>query len=101
MGEKEMKECPIHDTLQDTHDCYNDTVKYLFDARRIGGEANAACEVMLGSHNQESIEKAIAYIEMHCNGDGNRVGAHFAQLLGMRDNLTFALGEAGYNAYKY
>ena len=99
--EKEMKECPIHDTLQDTHDCYNDTVKYLFDARRIGGEANAACEVMLGSHNQESIEKAIAYIEMHCNGDGNRVGAHFAQLLGMRDNLTFALGEAGYNAYKY
>lgn len=109
---------PIHDTIQDTHDCYNSTVEYLFDARKnagnivVGDDKNGrnnndaaaaadACEVMLGSHNQESIEKAIEYIETHCDGDGNRVGAHFAQLLGMRDNLTFALGEGGYNAYKY
>ena len=95
-------ESPIHNTIQDTHDCYNPTVKFLFDARRMAtssttttmvGDNNSkednntsenasaaeACEVMLGTHNQESIEKAIAYIETHCEGNGNHVGSHFAQ----------------------
>lgn len=98
---------PIHDTLQDTHDCYDAMVQFLFDARLdsggAGGHGHEACEVMLGSHNQESVERAVAYVEGRRRaGAGDlRPAAHFAQLLGMRDNLTFALGEAGYNAYKY
>lgn len=102
-------ESPIHDSLQDTHDCYNDTVRFLLDGRLRshasggGGSGNEACEVMLGSHNRESVEMAVAYIEEHRrSGAGDlRAGVHFAQLLGMRDNLTFALGSGGYNAYKY
>ena len=54
---------------------------------------------MCGTHNQESIEKALDFLENE--SDNRDVGFHCAQLLGMRDNLTFALGKRGYNAYKY
>ena len=68
-------------------------MEWLFEHRR---QFKTSAEVMLGSHNQETIEKAVKII-----GSGeDDLGAHFAQLLGMRDNLTFALGKNKYNAYK-
>ena len=87
---------PIHDSIQDTHDCYNSNVRYLFEHRL---RHDTRSEVMLGTHNQESIEKALDFVENRAKGKD--VGFHCAQLLGMRDNLTFALGKRGYNAYKY
>merc|ERR1712046_22770 len=97
-AEEEGVPSPIHSSIENTHGCYDSSVRALFQSRL---ESGSKAEVMLGTHNQASIEKAIQFIEDNCDGDGNQVGAHFAQLLGMRDNLTYALGKGGYNAYKY
>jgi proline dehydrogenase len=51
---------------------------------------------MVATHNRESVEKAVALME----SVGTTEGVHFAQLLGMRDDLTFNLGNSGYKAYK-
>jgi len=88
---------PIHDSLQDTHKCYNDSVEYLL---RHSVETDKKLEVMCATHNQESIEKAIRL--MNELGIEQRDGTvHFGQLYGMSDNLTYNLGEEGYLAYKY
>jgi len=71
-------------------------------------------EVMCATHNQKSIEKAIALMEkldlhphpklsgMDCT-DESRADhvVHFAQLYGMCDHLTYPLGRNKYSAYKY
>ena len=58
------------------------------------------CNVMVASHNQESVELCLA--EMASLGlDPREGGVYFGQLLGMADHLTFSLGRHGYNAYKY
>merc|ERR1712176_804173 len=55
--------------------------------------------VMLATHNRASLEHAVA--EMARLGlSRDHPGVHFAQILGMVDNLTNSLGLAGYNASK-
>lgn len=88
---------PIHDTLQDTHDCYNDSVDFLL-AHSVQSDKNV--EVMVASHNQESIEKAIASMNKH-GVDRKDAVICFAQLYGMADNLSYNMGKHGYRAYKY
>ncbi|GMH88213.1 hypothetical protein TL16_g11091 [Triparma laevis f. inornata] len=88
---------PINDTIEDTHNMYNDTVSMLMEDRKVNNTKN---EVMIASHNRTSVESAIKKVEEL--GIDNKSGAiHFAQLLGMRDDLSFSLGCAGFNAYKY
>lgn len=88
---------PINDTIEDTHNMYNDTVSMLMEDRKVNNTKN---EVMIASHNRTSVESAIKKVEEL--GIDNKSGAiHFAQLLGMRDDLSFSLGSAGFNAYKY
>jgi proline dehydrogenase len=90
----EMKyESPINETEQDTHDNYNAIVDWLIRHKK---EHGTKAEVMVASHNRESIEKAVDLIQ-----ETGVDGVHFAQLLGMRDDLTFNLGNKGYKAYKY
>ena len=55
---------------------------------------------MLASHNQQSIEKAIAVMD-ECDVDPKDSTICFAQLFGMADNLSYNLGKYGYRAYKY
>ena len=56
-------------------------------------------EVMVASHNQGSIEHAVAH--MHdLDLDPGTCGVYFGQLLGMSDTLTYVLGGNGYRAYK-
>lgn len=90
---------PIHDTVQDTHDCYDGALEYLL--REVKSNDFPTIEVMCASHNRESIEKAIEL----CNELGLAARANdnlsFAQLFGMSDDLTIPLGERGYNVYKY
>ncbi len=45
-------ESPIHETIQDTHDCYNNNMKHILSnlAQNDG--------VLIGSHNLESVELA-------------------------------------------
>eukprot|EP00434_Breviolum_minutum_P017945 symbB.v1.2.015826.t1/scaffold1191.1/size132917/5 len=55
--------------------------------------------VMLATHNRHSLQKAVHEMErLGLSRDHPRI--HFAQILGMVDNLTWALGLAGYNASK-
>jgi|UPI000581A838 proline dehydrogenase len=88
---------PIQDTIQDTHDCYNNSVDFLL---KHAIQSDKTCELMLATHNQESIEKAIHSMNEH---GVNRKDPTicFGQLFGMSDNLTFNLGRHGYRAYKY
>jgi len=88
---------PIHDTAQDTHRCYDEVVELLLRHRMQHGPG---VEMMIATHNKESIEKAVSLM----NEIGlypNDATVHFAQLYGMSDNLTFTLGNSGYNAFKY
>ena len=55
---------------------------------------------MLAMHNQESVEKAIQVMN-ELGVDRTDTTISFAQLYGMKDNLTYNLGKHGYRAYKY
>jgi len=88
---------PIHDTLQDTHDCYNDSVKFLLKHSKT---SNKTTEVMCATHNQETIELAIEAMN-EIGIDRKAQTICFAQLFGMMDNLTYKLGHTGFRAYKY
>lgn len=98
---------PIHDTIQETHDCYNDSVEYLL--RQSVSKTTTKLkqpalpkkiELMVASHNQSSIEKAIQVMnELNMNPSSSTIC--FAQLYGMSDHLTYNLGQHGYRAYKY
>ncbi|KAL3143867.1 hypothetical protein ABBQ32_003688 [Trebouxia sp. C0010 RCD-2024] len=85
---------PIHDTLEDTHHNYNRCVKEMMSQVKAHG-----FEMMVASHNQASVETAVAL--MHEMGmHPTESGVHFGQLLGMADHLTYTLGASGYQAYK-
>lgn len=88
---------PIHDSIEDTHKSYNGSVELLM---RHAKKSDKQVEVMLATHNQESVEKAIAVMN-ELEIDRNSPTVAFAQLYGMKDNLTFNLGRHGYRAYKY
>lgn len=88
---------PIHPTIEDTHRCYNDSVDYILERSTV---SDKCIELMLATHNQESIEKAI--VSMNKYGiDRQASTVCFGQLLGMADNLSFNLGKHGYRAFKY
>lgn len=88
---------PIHDTIDDTHRCYDEAVKILLEYRKKHGPG---LEVMIASHNKMSIEKTVQLMA-EIGLDATDSTVHFAQLYGMADNLTFPLGSHGYNAFKY
>ncbi len=95
---KSMKyPCPIHDTAEDTHKCYDDVVEYLL---RYRWQHGSGTEIMIATHNQESIEKAVALMTQF-GLEPQDTSVYFAQLFGMRDNITFPLGRKGYNVFKY
>ena len=55
---------------------------------------------MVASHNQASIEHTVAGLAARGLAPSGS-GVYFGQLLGMADNLTFTLGQHGYDAFKY
>ena len=84
---------PIHDTKEDTDNCYNDSLKYTI-------ENIANFELFSGTHNYES---NLLLPELMKNAglerDDKRV--FFSQLYGMSDNISFNLASEGYNVCKY
>jgi len=89
-------ESPIHDCIEDTHQCYDQVMEKLFQYDST--QRKNLVEIMCASHNQNSIEQTLEFIEKY-GKDKNTV--HFAQLLGMSDHLTYTLGVNGYRSYKY
>jgi len=88
---------PIHETIEETHASYNEAVDYLL---RQSVQSDQLIELMCATHNQSSIEKAIAAMEKY-GVDRNKSTICFGQLYGMSDHLSFNLGRSGYRAYKY
>lgn len=86
---------PIHRTKQDTDDNFNRNVEKVV---KLMGQGEKI-EMMIASHNQESVALTLQYAKE--NGLANDAPIHFAQLMGMADNLTFLLGHEKYKAYKY
>ena len=87
---------PIHDNAENTHLCYNAAVELLLR----WGVRNPGLEIMVASHNKESIEKTVRLMSKLGISPNDR-SVHFAQLYGMSDNLSFTLGNHGYSTFKY
>ncbi|KAK9865686.1 hypothetical protein WJX84_004061 [Apatococcus fuscideae] len=86
---------PVHDSLEDTHACYDRCVAQLMQHVAEGnGE-----EMMVASHNQRSIETAVALMRRLGMAPSDS-GVYFGQLYGMSDHLSFTLGPNGYQAFK-
>lgn len=85
---------PIWETKLQTDIAYDAAVGAMLS--RVHDEG---AEVMVATHNQQSVEAAVA--GMSELGLEPSSGVSFGQLLGMADHLTFTLGAHGYGAYKY
>ncbi|XP_031549212.1 proline dehydrogenase 1, mitochondrial-like [Actinia tenebrosa] len=86
---------PIHSSYAATSDCFDKTMNSIIE-QAAKGRAN----VMVASHNENSIRFAVQRMEeLGLDPDSKRV--FFGQLLGMADQISFTLGNAGYSVYKY
>jgi proline dehydrogenase len=86
---------PILPNITQTHLNYDFALREAISAIAAG----QSVEIMIASHNQQSIELALATMSRLDLPPSSNV--YFGQLLGMADHLTFTLGQAGYKAYKY
>uniref|UniRef100_A0A7N0TQQ4 Proline dehydrogenase n=1 Tax=Kalanchoe fedtschenkoi TaxID=63787 RepID=A0A7N0TQQ4_KALFE len=87
---------PVHDSIQDTHDCYNDCVNMLLDKIAAGSSSH----LVLATHNLQSGKlAAVKAQELGIRKDGEQL--QFAQLYGMSDALSLGLKTAGFNVSKY
>ena len=63
-------------------------------------DGTSKANLLIASHNQKSIELTIDLMNEK-KIDRVEGGVAFGQLLGMADYLSFSLGNAGFQAYKY
>lgn len=88
-------ESPIHDSIQDTHNCYNDCASFMLD--KVVDRSGA---VVLATHNIESGRIAATKArDLGIGRENNRF--QFAQLYGMSDALSYGLKNAGFQVSKY
>merc|ERR1712200_265858 len=69
-------------------------------ALKVAGEDPQRIGIMVASHNEDTVRYGVgrmAELEL----DPQERVLCFAQLLGMCDQITFPLGQAGYSVYKY
>ncbi|XP_026386612.1 proline dehydrogenase 2, mitochondrial-like [Papaver somniferum] len=86
---------PIHESIQDTHACYDECASIMLEKVYKGTGA-----VVLATHNIES-GKAAAWKAEEIGLEKNDEKVQFAQLKGMADGLSFALNNAGFLVSKY
>lgn len=105
-------ESPVNESYEDTDNEFNRSLDAilahtsldpskapaLIPGQKDGPGRYAGAEVLVASHNRQSIERALLKIKEF---NTNRDNVYFGQLLGMADHLTFTLGKNGYKAYKY
>ncbi|KAK6798521.1 hypothetical protein RDI58_006224 [Solanum bulbocastanum] len=86
---------PIHDSIQQTHNCYNSCAEFMLDEITNGSGA-----VVLATHNIESGKLAASKaIDLGIRKDSQKL--QFAQLYGMAEGLSFGLRNAGFQVSKY
>lgn len=97
---KELKQAsPIHDCIEETHACFDQAVRTILQREAVV-EGRSDANLLVASHNQNSIEKAIEAMSQSGLSSGES-GVSFGQLLGMSDHISYTLGRGGYKAYKY
>ena len=84
---------PIHNTKEETDIDFNQSIHFAINNLDI-------LSICLGTHNEESCLLCINLMkEKNIKIDDKRIW--FAQLLGMSDNISYNLANAGYNVAKY
>lgn len=84
---------PIHDDKHSTDQAYNDALKFCI-------ENLAEVAMVAGTHNEASCLILTELMKKHQLAE-DHARIHFAQLLGMSDNISFNLAYVGYNVLKY
>nr|XP_019954544.1 PREDICTED: proline dehydrogenase 1, mitochondrial-like [Paralichthys olivaceus] len=89
-------EDPINPDYESTNIMYHRCLDYVLDEIAINRNAN----VMVASHNEDTVKHTIRRMnELGLVPTENKV--YFGQLLGMCDQISFPLGQAGFPVYKY
>ncbi|KAM3939519.1 proline dehydrogenase 1, mitochondrial isoform 2-T2 [Leptodactylus fuscus] len=89
-------EDPINPTYEKTNEMYHRCLDYVLEEIRHNRKAN----VMVASHNEDTIKFTLKRMnELGIYPEDKKV--YFGQLLGMCDQISFPLGQAGYPVYKY
>jgi len=93
---------PINDNFEATsemyHRCLSECMRRIHEQLVAGEEKKVG--VMVASHNEDTVRFAISKMrELDIKPEDKVIC--FGQLLGMCDQLSFPLGQAGYSVYKY
>ncbi|KAK2901774.1 proline dehydrogenase 1, mitochondrial [Channa argus] len=89
-------EDPINPDYESTNRMYHRCLDFVLDEIALHGNAN----VMVASHNEDTVKHTLSRMnELGLLPRENKV--YFGQLLGMCDQISFPLGQAGFPVYKY
>ncbi|KAM9391854.1 proline dehydrogenase 1, mitochondrial [Pholidichthys leucotaenia] len=89
-------EDPINPDYESTNRMYHRCLDYVLD--EIAFDRNAS--VMVASHNEDTVKHTLRRMnELGLLPTENKV--YFGQLLGMCDQISFPLGQAGFPVFKY
>ncbi|XP_005077583.1 proline dehydrogenase 1, mitochondrial isoform X2 [Mesocricetus auratus] len=89
-------EDPINPTYEATNVMYHRCLNYVLEELQHSPKA----EVMVASHNEDTVRFTLCRMEeLGLHPDDGQVS--FGQLLGMCDQISFPLGQAGFPVYKY
>ncbi|KAL1787806.1 proline dehydrogenase 1, mitochondrial isoform X1 [Sigmodon hispidus] len=89
-------EDPINPTYEATNVMYHRCLNFVLEELKHSPKA----EVMVASHNEDTVRFTLCRMEeLGLHPDDGQVS--FGQLLGMCDQISFPLGQAGFPAYKY
>ncbi|XP_062941775.1 proline dehydrogenase 1, mitochondrial isoform X4 [Cynocephalus volans] len=89
-------EDPINPTYEATNTMYHRCLNYVLEELK----HNAKAKVMVASHNEDTVRFALSRMEDLGLHPADRQ-VYFGQLLGMCDQISFPLGQAGFPVYKY
>ncbi|NWI62758.1 PROD dehydrogenase, partial [Todus mexicanus] len=89
-------EDPINPTYEKTNEMYHGCLDYILKEIKQSQKAS----VMVASHNEDTVKFTLhRMMELGIHPSEKKVS--FGQLLGMCDQITFPLGQAGFPVYKY
>ncbi|XP_010010913.1 PREDICTED: proline dehydrogenase 1, mitochondrial-like, partial [Nestor notabilis] len=89
-------EDPINPTYDKTNEMYHRCLDYILEEIKHSRKAS----VMVASHNEDTVKFTLCRMtELGIHPSEKKV--YFGQLLGMCDQITFPLGQAGFPVYKY
>jgi proline dehydrogenase len=94
---------PINPNFEATSEMYHkvlDECLTRIHALKISGDDPQRIGIMVASHNEDTVKYGVRRMA-ELNLDPQERVLCFAQLLGMCDQISFPLGQAGYSVYKY